>query len=139
MTHSLLLGGAKAGMHVRAGTPPGFEPIPQVVQRASDIAAETGGSVTVTHDPIEASRGADVLYTDVWASMGQEAEADERALVFPAYALDAEKVAVAAPDVDRDALPAGAPRPGDRRRRDRRARTRSCGTRPRTGCIRRRP
>jgi ornithine carbamoyltransferase len=99
VTHSLLFGGAKAGMHVRAGTPPGFEPIPQVVQRASDIAAETGGSVTITHDPIEASRGADVLYTDVWASMGQEAEADERALVFPAYALDAEKVAVAAPDV----------------------------------------
>jgi ornithine carbamoyltransferase len=99
VTHSLLLGGAKSGMHARAGTPPGFEPIPQVVQRASDIAAETGGSVTVTHDPTEASRGADVLYTDVWASMGQEAEADERALVFPAYALDAEKVAVAAPDV----------------------------------------
>ena len=71
---------------MRAGTPPGFEPIPQVVQRASDIAAETGGSVTITHDPIEASRGADVLYTDVWASMGQEAEAGERALVFPAYA-----------------------------------------------------
>ena len=99
VTHSLLFGGAKAGMHVRAGTPPGFEPIPQVVQRASDIASQTGGSVTITHDPIEASRDADVLYTDVWASMGQEAEADERALVFPAYALDAEKVAVAAPDV----------------------------------------
>jgi ornithine carbamoyltransferase len=99
VTHSLLFGCAKAGIHVRAGTPPGFEPIPQVVQRASDIAAETGGSVTITHDPIEASRGTDVLYTDVWASMGQEAESDERALVFPAYALDAEKVAVAAPDV----------------------------------------
>jgi ornithine carbamoyltransferase len=99
VTHSLLLGGAKAGMHVRVGTPPGFEPIPQVVQRAADIAMEAGGSVSVTHDPIEASRDADVLYTDVWASMGQEAEADERALVFPAYALDAEKVAVARPDV----------------------------------------
>ena len=99
VTHSVLLGGAKSGMHVRAGTPPGFEPIPQVVQRASDIALETGGSVTITHDPIEASRDADVLYTDVWASMGQEAEADERALVFPAYALDTEKVAVAKPDV----------------------------------------
>jgi ornithine carbamoyltransferase len=99
VTHSLLFGAAKAGIHVRAGTPPGFEPIPQVVQRASDIAEETGGSVMITHDPIEASRGADVLYTDVWASMGQEAESGERALVFPAYALDAEKGAVAAPDV----------------------------------------
>jgi ornithine carbamoyltransferase len=99
VTHSLLLGGAKAGMHVRAATPPGFEPIPLVVQRATDIAAGTGGTVTVTDDPIEASRDADVLYTDVWASMGQEAEADERALVFPAFALDREKVAVAKPDV----------------------------------------
>ena len=99
MTHSLLLGGAKVGMHVRAATPPGFEPIPQVVQRATDIANETGGSVLVTHDPLEAARGADVLYTDVWASMGQEEEADERALVFPAYALDRAKLEVAQPDV----------------------------------------
>ncbi len=99
VTHSLLLGGAKAGMHVRAGTPPGFEPIPQVVQRASEIAAETGGSVSVAHDPVAASTDADVLYTDAWASMGQEEEADERALVFPAYALDREKLEVAKPDV----------------------------------------
>jgi ornithine carbamoyltransferase len=99
VTHSLMLGGAKTGMHVRAGTPPGFEPIPQVVERASDIGAEMGGSVSVTHDPVAASRDADVLYTDVWASMGQEDEADERALVFPAFALDREKVAVAKPDV----------------------------------------
>ena len=98
VTHSLLLGGTKAGMHVRAGTPPGFEPIPQVMHRAAEIAASTGGSATVMPDPVEASRDADVLYTDVWASMGQEAEADERALVFPAYALDVGKVQVAKPD-----------------------------------------
>ena len=78
VTHSLLLACAKAGMHVRAATPPGFEPIPQIVDRARDIAAQTGGSVAVLSDPEEASRGADVLYTDVWASMGQEAEAEER-------------------------------------------------------------
>jgi ornithine carbamoyltransferase len=99
VTHSLLLGGAKMGMHVRAATPPGFEPIPQIVQRAAEICAETGGSVQVLHDPIQASRGADVLYTDVWASMGQEAEVDERALVFPAYALDSHKVEAAKDDV----------------------------------------
>jgi ornithine carbamoyltransferase len=98
VTHSLMLGGAKAGMHVRAGTPPGFEPIPQIVQRASDIATETGGSVSVTHDPVAASRDADVLYTDAWASMGREEEAGERALVFPAFALDREKLEVAKPD-----------------------------------------
>lgn len=99
VTHSLLLGGAKCGMHVRVATPPGFGPIPQIVQRATEIAERTRGSVVITHDASEACAGADVLYTDVWASMGQEAEADERALVFPSYALDAEKVAFARPDV----------------------------------------
>jgi len=99
VTHSLLLGGAKTGMHVRVATPAGYEPIPQVVERASEIAEETGGSVEVTADPIAAATGADVLYTDVWASMGQEAEASERVLVFTPYRLDAEKVAVAKDDV----------------------------------------
>jgi ornithine carbamoyltransferase len=99
VAHSLLLGGAKAGMHVRVATPVGYEPIPQVVERASEIAAETGGSVEVTADPISAATGVDVLYTDVWASMGQEEEASERVLVFTPYRLDAEKVAVAKDDV----------------------------------------
>jgi ornithine carbamoyltransferase len=99
VAHSLLLAGAKSGMHVRVATPPGFEPIPQVVNRATEIAAETGGSVEVVHDPSEAAADADVLYTDVWASMGQEAEADERALVFPAYQLNQKVVDVAADDV----------------------------------------
>jgi ornithine carbamoyltransferase len=99
VTHSLILGGVKVGMHVRAATPPGFEPIPQVVHRAEEIGRETGGSVEILHDPVEATRGADVLYTDVWASMGQEAEADERALVFPAYRLDEAAVERAADDV----------------------------------------
>ncbi|HWO71484.1 MAG TPA: ornithine carbamoyltransferase [Actinomycetota bacterium] len=98
VTHSLLLGGAKAGMRVRVATPPGFEPIPLVVNRAREIAAETGGGVELTNDPVEAARGADVLYTDVWASMGQEAEAGERALVFPAYRIDQKTVDLAAPD-----------------------------------------
>jgi ornithine carbamoyltransferase len=99
VTHSLLLAGAKAGMHVRAATPPGFEPIPMVVQRAAEIAGETGGSVEVLSDPKAASEGAHVLYTDVWASMGQEAEADERALVFPAYQVNQALVDAADDDV----------------------------------------
>jgi ornithine carbamoyltransferase len=78
VAHSLLLGGTKMGMHVRVAAPPGFEPIPQIVHRAEEIAAENGGSVEITSEPIEAATGADVLYTDVWASMGQETEADER-------------------------------------------------------------
>jgi ornithine carbamoyltransferase len=97
VAHSLLLGGAKAGMTVRVATPPGFEPIPQVVQRAEAIAAETGGAVQITNDPVAAVTGANVLYTDVWASMGQEAESDERALVFPAYQLDQKLLDLADP------------------------------------------
>ena len=99
VTHSLLLGSAEAGMRVRTATPPGFEPIPQIVQRAREIAARTGGSVDILNDPVEACRNADVLYTDVWASMGQEQEADERALIFPAYQLDERKVGLARDDV----------------------------------------
>ncbi len=99
VAHSLLLGGALAGMHVRVATPLGFEPIPQVVGRAEEIAGETGGSIAVTNDPVDASKGADVLYTDVWASMGQEAETDERGLVFPPYRIDQAAVDRAADDV----------------------------------------
>jgi ornithine carbamoyltransferase len=98
VAHSLLLGGAKAGMTVRVATPPGFEPIPQVVQRAEEIAAQTGGAIQITDDAVTAVTGAHVLYTDVWASMGQEAESDERSLVFPAYQLDQKLVDLAAPD-----------------------------------------
>jgi ornithine carbamoyltransferase len=99
VANSLLLAGAKSGMRVRIATPPGFEPIPQVVQRASEVAAQTGGSIVKTHDPVEAAEKADVLYTDVWASMGQEAEAGERALVFPNYQLNQKLVDAAGPQV----------------------------------------
>ena len=99
VAHSLLLGGAKAGMQVRVATPAGFEPIPQIVQRATEIAAETGGGVEVTNDPARAAKGADVLYTDVWASMGQEAEADERMLVFTSFQVTQALVDAAADDV----------------------------------------
>jgi ornithine carbamoyltransferase len=99
VAHSLLIGGAQAGMRVRVATPAGFEPIPQVVGRAGEIARETGGVVEVLRDPALAATGADVLYTDVWASMGQEAEADERTLVFRPYQLNQGLVGRAADDV----------------------------------------
>ena len=117
VAHSLLLGGAKAGMQVRVATPPGFEPIPQVVQRATEIAdRRPAARVEVTNDPVEAATRADVLYTDVWASMGQEAEADERMLVFTAVPGDAGARGGCRRRRGRAALPAGAPRPGDHRR-----------------------
>jgi ornithine carbamoyltransferase len=99
VAHSLLLAGAKAAMTVRVATPPGFAPIPQVVERATEIARATGGSIEVGTDPVAAATGAHVLYTDVWASMGQEAEAEERALVFQPYQLDQRLIDAASPDV----------------------------------------
>ena len=98
MAQSLMLAGTLAGMHVRVASPPGFEPIDQVVRRAGEIGERTGGSATVTNDALEAARGADVLYTDVWASMGQESEAASRLLVFQPYMLDERAGAVAADD-----------------------------------------
>ena len=99
VAHSLLLAGTKMGMMVRVATPPGFEPIPQVVHRAEGIARETGGGVELTHDPEEAATDAHALYTDVWTSMGQDLESDERALVFPSYQLSQKLVDVADPEV----------------------------------------
>jgi ornithine carbamoyltransferase len=99
MSHSLLLAGALAGMHVRVASPPGFQPIDQVVRRANEIGERTGGVALVTNDPVQATRGADVLYTDVWASMGQESEAESRLLVFQPYMLDERAVESAADDV----------------------------------------
>jgi ornithine carbamoyltransferase len=99
MAHSLLLAGAIAGMNVKVGSPEGFQPLPEVVARADRIAAASGGSVAVTSDPSEAAADADVLYTDVWASMGQEAEAASRLDVFRPYAVDERAVAAASPDV----------------------------------------
>ena len=89
VAHSLLLAGALAGMHVTIATPPGYEPIPQIVKRATETADTSGGSVTVTTDPHEGVRGADAVYTDVWASMGQEREAEDRRLIFAHFQLNA--------------------------------------------------
>ncbi len=86
VAHSLLLGCAMVGMNVRVATPDGYQPDPDIVKRAIAL---SGGSteVTVTSDPIAAATGAHVLYTDVWASMGQEQEAGSRIPVFQPYQL----------------------------------------------------
>jgi ornithine carbamoyltransferase len=98
VAHSLMFGGTKMGMHVRVGCPSGFEPFPQVVDRCNEIAEGTGGSLTVTSSASDAATGADVLYTDVWASMGQESEAESRAGVFEPYRLDSAAVSLSDPD-----------------------------------------
>lgn len=95
VAHSLMFAGAKVGMDVRVASPPGYEPSPQVAERSSFIGAETGGKTTVTNAVSEAASGADVLYTDVWASMGQESESGQRAEVLEHYRLDAGVVDLA--------------------------------------------
>jgi ornithine carbamoyltransferase len=98
MAHSYLLGGALAGMHVRVGTPAQYQPDPAVLADAARIAAETGGSVAVLDDAVAAAAGADVLATDTWVSMGQEAQQADRVDVFKPYAVDEAALALAAPD-----------------------------------------
>lgn len=88
VAHSLLLAGGLAGMHVSVATPPGYEPDDAVVARAREHAASSGGSITITIDPQAAVEKADAVYTDVWASMGQEQQADARAAVFAPYRVD---------------------------------------------------
>jgi ornithine carbamoyltransferase len=97
MAHSYLLGGAAAGMDVRIGSPEGYDPDPSVTARAAEIAAETGGSVRITHDPKEAFEGVDAVATDCWVSMGQEAEAADRATPFVPFALTEDAMSLAAP------------------------------------------
>jgi ornithine carbamoyltransferase len=98
MGHSYLLGGATAGMHVRIGAPVGYQPHAAIVADAEAIAARTGGSVTVTDKPAAAIAGADVVITDTWISMGQEAEKDERLALFGDFAITGQTLAGAAPD-----------------------------------------
>ncbi len=98
MAHSYLLGGAIAGMHVRVGTPEGFEPDPAVVARAAQHAAASGGSVAVVSDPGDAVDGAHVVATDTWISMGQENDGLDRLAIFSPYAVTSDLLRLAEPD-----------------------------------------
>jgi len=93
MTHSLMYAAAKVGMNFAAATPEGYEPNAEVVTNAKADAAATGATITITHNPMEAVAGADVIVTDTWASMGQEAEHDARMAVFRPYQVNWELVA----------------------------------------------
>ena len=98
MAHSLLLGGATAGLHVRVGAPRGFDPDPAVVEQAARVAAGTGGSVRLVNEPKEAFDGAEVVVTDTWVSMGQEGEAADRSAPFVPFAVTPEAMQLASPD-----------------------------------------
>jgi len=97
MAHSYVLAGAMAGMHVRVASPEAYAPRADVVADADRIAAETGGSVTLYTDPIEAAAGADVVVTDTWVSMGKEEEKIARLRDLGAYKVTEETMALADP------------------------------------------
>lgn len=98
MAHSYVLGGVTAGMHVRIAGPLGYKPHSTVIGDAEAIAAETGGSVQYTDDPVAAVAGADVVATDTWISMGHETQQAERAEVFLPYQVNDELLAHAGED-----------------------------------------
>jgi ornithine carbamoyltransferase len=96
--HSLLTIGARAGAHIRVATPAGFEPDPAVVSEAKRVARETRGKIEILQSPEEAVADAQAIYTDVWASMGQEEEVAAREIAFAGYQVNEALVSLAAPD-----------------------------------------
>jgi len=98
MCHSLLAAGARVGAHVRVATPAGYEPDPTIVAEAKRAARESRGKVEILRSPEDAVAGAQAVYTDVWASMGQEEEAAAREVAFAGYQISEELFAHAAPD-----------------------------------------
>jgi len=98
VARSLLFAGAQVGAHVWIASPPGYELDAESIQWARKRGAETGGTCTVTNDPDEAAAGADVIYTDVWVSMGKETEAESRKHNFLPYQVDATLFRQAKPD-----------------------------------------
>lgn len=98
VAHSLLLMAGKWGVTFYVATPAAYKPSEKIVQRAKELAEKHGGTIIVTEDPIEAARDADVIYTDTWASMGQEHEAEARRAVFRPYQVNRELFSHARPD-----------------------------------------
>jgi ornithine carbamoyltransferase len=97
VAHSLILSTAKAGMHLRIACPRGYQPLKSIVERAAADREATGASIAILEEPADAAEDADVLYTDVWASMGQEQEMAQRKQVFARYRIDSALVSLAKP------------------------------------------
>jgi ornithine carbamoyltransferase len=98
MANTLLIGSALAGMHLTVACPEGHDPLPAALERAREIAEFTGAQLSIARDPLLAVQGADVVITDTWASMGQEAEHDERVKIFAPFRVDANLMSQAASD-----------------------------------------
>lgn len=98
MVHSLLMGAGKLGVHISIATPQGYEPDAEVVKLSTENAEQTGGSINICNDPKEAIADADIVYTDVWASMGFEAEQEQRINAFRDFQINEELIQGAKPD-----------------------------------------
>lgn len=98
MAHSLMEASAKVGMHFAIGCPAGFDPDTDITQQAQTEAREHDGSIVVSHDPLEAAMNADIVYTDVWTSMGQEEEQDRRLEALSGYQVNEQLMSRARPD-----------------------------------------
>ncbi|MBB6732218.1 ornithine carbamoyltransferase [Cohnella zeiphila] len=98
MLHSLMMGASKLGMHFASASPEGYDPDPEQVRLAREFASDTGAKVDILRDPREAIEGADVVYTDVWASMGFEEEQKERERAFKDYQVNEQLVQSAKQD-----------------------------------------
>ena len=119
VARSLTFAGAQLGAHVWLATPPGYELDAESVRWARERGVETGGTCTVTNDPEEAAAGADVVYTDVWASMGQEAEAEKTETYLPSLSGRCDSVPPRQARCHLSALPAGTSRRRSHQRCDR--------------------
>ncbi|MDK2854855.1 MAG: ornithine carbamoyltransferase [Bacillota bacterium] len=98
VAHSLLIGAAKLGVNISLACPPGYGPKEEIVAIAREAAAGSGAAISIGTDPQEAVAGADAVYTDVWTSMGQEAESGARRTAFASYQVNAALMALAKPD-----------------------------------------
>ena len=95
---SLMVAAAKLGMSFIAACPPGYEPAKQALADAAEAAAESGATIEIVSDPEQAAAAADVLYTDVWVSMGEEDERDERLAAFQGYSINEHLLELAGPE-----------------------------------------
>jgi ornithine carbamoyltransferase len=96
--HSLMLASATVGMNMSIATPPNYQPSAEIAQKANELAQKSGSKIWFTDDPTEAVEGADVLYTDVWVSMGQDKEQTQRLMDFEGFQINEELLSKAKPD-----------------------------------------
>ena len=106
VAHSLMLCAARLGLNFRIATPQGYEPDAEIVAQARQFASASGSGIFLSHDPAEAVTGANAIYTDVWASMGQESEAAQRRRIFRPYQVNDELFSLAPDALFMHCLPA---------------------------------